>query len=693
MNPIEEKTKTLIDPQVTPKKIFKNISQIWYKGNSVNYIDRTFSFAHFIFSFILVNLAYFGMHYYKRGTLTLEPVYYFKVLLLVYGLWFVVSLVMGKFKPVSFSSYKNATLLITRSNSIILYILALTVVMQGLFGLSRVQIFGTCLLLFLLELTSFNVYYYLHSEKDHSIHKEKHQEKIRLKNFSITLLVYDFLLLGGAFFLLNYYKRGHFTISTEYENILFVIYGVWFITSLFTNKFEQKQYRNYYHAIAPYIKSFLLSIGIMAVVVFAFRLFFYSRLHVFGTFSLFFVFELIFYYLYFITGHKRKKQHDVETISEVHKYLDQESLPFELDQIRKDRQGEIFSSRVKICDRLLKDYPSVCSFIDRHINLDEIDESDSVVLNTHTIFNVETIDDHAASLFVNLHKVNDFRWLNSYFLEVHKKIYNGGYFLGQGETLATRKKRFYSKYPKILAQILYPLNFLFVRVFPKLPVLQNIYFFFTRGRNRAISQAEILGRLCFCGFRIVATEEIDNSLYFIAQRAKTPSLEKNPSYGPLIQLRRIGYNKEVMYINKFRTMHPYSEFLQEYIFEQHELAENGKFFNDFRLTGWGRYFRKMWIDEWPQLINFFQGDLNLVGVRALSHHYFGLYPKELQELRTQFKPGLVPPYYADMPKTFEEIIESERQYLKTKQKHPLVTDIKYFFKASYNILFKHARSA
>jgi len=93
-----------------------------------------------------------------------------------------------------------------------------------------------------------------------------------------------------------------------------------------------------------------------------------------------------------------------------------------------------------------------------------------------------------------------------------------------------------------------------------------------------------------------------------------------------------------------------------------------------------------------QIVNFFQGDLNLVGVRALSQHYFGLYPEDLQDLRTQFKPGLVPPYYADMPKTFEEIIESERHYLKTKQKHPFVTDIKYFFKASYNILFKHARS-
>ena len=100
----------------------------------------------------------------------------------------------------------------------------------------------------------------------------------------------------------------------------------------------------------------------------------------------------------------------------------------------------------------------------------------------------------------------------------------------------------------------------------------------------------------------------------------------------------------------------------------------------------------MWLDELPQFINFFRGELRLFGVRALSEHYFSLYPKELQELRIQFKPGLVPPYYADMPKSFGEILESEKKYLLKKKQHPFQTDVVYFFKAWYNIIFKHARS-
>jgi lipopolysaccharide/colanic/teichoic acid biosynthesis glycosyltransferase len=61
--------------------------------------------------------------------------------------------------------------------------------------------------------------------------------------------------------------------------------------------------------------------------------------------------------------------------------------------------------------------------------------------------------------------------------------------------------------------------------------------------------------------------------------------------------------------------------------------EGGKFKDDFRITTWGRVLRKLWIDELPQFINFFKGELSLVGVRALSDHYFQLYPKDVQELR------------------------------------------------------------
>ena len=113
-------------------------------------------------------------------------------------------------------------------------------------------------------------------------------------------------------------------------------------------------------------------------------------------------------------------------------------------------------------------------------------------------------------------------------------------------------------------------------------------------------------------------------------------------------------------------MHTYSEFIQKEIYERNHLDSFGKIDDDFRITNWGKIMRKLWIDELPQLYNWLRGDLTLVGTRALSEHYLSLYPTDLQKLRLQFKPGLVPPYYVDMPKNFDEIIESERKYLEKK---------------------------
>ena len=103
--------------------------------------------------------------------------------------------------------------------------------------------------------------------------------------------------------------------------------------------------------------------------------------------------------------------------------------------------------------------------------------------------------------------------------------------------------------------------------------------------------------------------------------------------------------------------------------------------------------RRFWLDEMPMLYNWLKGEMKLVGVRPLSRHYFSLYSKELQEKRIRHKPGLIPPYYADMPETLEEIQTSELKYLDAYEKKPFKTDWIYFWKALYNIIFKHARSS
>jgi len=674
-----------------PRKQILSHRLIYLSQNMSRTLRENLTIPFLIIDFILVNIAFFSMNYIKRNTLELD-VKYLKLLMLFYLVWTGISYFTKKYKLSSYPDYKHAFLLIAKSNVFILYSLSLVIVLQGLYAFSRVQLFGTCLILFALELIVFSIFY-LTTGKD-IIRKNRSDQLLTLKfkNFSLFRFVTDISLVGLSFFVLNFYKRSTLELSPIYEELFLVVFALWVITSLFTKKYERIKTRNYYYAIAPYVKSFALTIALSSVIVFAFRMFFYSRLQIFGTFALTFIIESFVLYIYYKFKSQTSSEHDIETIQEVHQLIEQENLPFELDKIQSMRNRDIVSVKEKLKTKFLKKYPKQFKFINEYINLLKIDEMDTCVLNTHTMYNIQTIEDHTVSLFINLHKINDIRYLNRYFLEIHRKIYNGGFLVGKVDTIVTHRTTFYKKFSKTIAQIMYPVYFLIKRVFPKLPGIQKIYFLITNGRNRALSKAETLGRLYFCGFRIIKEEEIDGSLYFIAQRVKHPSIEKNPSYGPTIQLKRVGLNGDILYVNKFRTMHPYSEFLQEYIYENNKLQENGKFKNDFRLTEWGQLMRRLWIDELPQFLNFWRGDLNLVGVRALSQHYYNLYPDDLKKFRIQFKPGLVPPYYADMPESFEEIVESEREYLIQKQKHPFKTDVRYFTKAFYNIIFKRARS-
>lgn len=294
---------------------------------------------------------------------------------------------------------------------------------------------------------------------------------------------------------------------------------------------------------------------------------------------------------------------------------------------------------------------------------------------------------------VNCLSVNDVRYLNKFFESVNAALPVGGTFAGCAETAEQRKQSVFKAHPAWLAWPLYVVEFFFTRALPKLKLTQRLYFWLTKGRNRAFSKAEVLGRLVCCGFEIVEHYEGDDGLFhFVVRKERTPVFDENPSYGPVFKMKRVGRGGQPVHVYKLRTMHPYSEYLQAYLYATNNLDASGKFKDDFRITTWGRTFRKLWIDELPMLLNWLRGDLQLVGVRPLSEHYLSLYPDDLAERRCRHKPGLVPPFYADLPNGFEEVLDSEAAYLEAYERAPVRTNLRYFGRAMYNIFVKRARS-
>ena len=328
------------------------------------------------------------------------------------------------------------------------------------------------------------------------------------------------------------------------------------------------------------------------------------------------------------------------------------------------------------------------SFIAQYLN---IEEPNVEVVKTTKKFNIRKIYNQKKGI-VNLNKINDINKMNAFFKLVGDKLDTGGLFIGCVETKLERRKRIFKKYPSGIAHIYYFFDFIFKRVFSKLWLTKWLYFFVTAGRNQVLSKAESLGRLAYCGFEIIEETEIDNLVYFVVKKEKTVDCVKEPRFSILFKMNRIGKNGESIEVYKIRTMHPYAEYLQDYIYKVNNLEKGGKFKDDYRITSWGKFLRKFWIDEIPMIVNLIKGQLKLIGVRPLSKHYLSLYSEELKDKRKEVKPGLVPPYYSDLPNTLEEIMESELRYINLFNQKPIKTDFQYCFRAVVNIFINRVRS-
>lgn len=508
--------------------------------------------------------------------------------------------------------------------------------------------------------------------------KNKFIFKWLLPSISILLLTYVFI---------TYLQTGTFHYNILHEQNFLVLITSWGLGTLLTNRYKKLNSINHYYEISPYLKGAILTTLFITFFYYALRLDSFSINIVYKTVIIHSSIEISIFLLYFFgkyTGYRnheypKRKGFKSENAQE---FLTADNSKNELGLL--DNQSILFKALI---EKEINLKTELTTFILDSIQTENIPSRKLTVLNNHLSKNIETLPDLSQQLLINNHKLNDCRRINEYLLSTYSKLETGGLLFGNILPLESLTLNLRKKMPHFLFLIILPFHFFLHRVIPKLSFTKQLYFYITKGRNRVVSKSELLGRLAFCGYQLVNEIIIDGNFYFISKKRKTVSKESSPSYGPIVKLKRVGYKGEFLNIYKLRTMYPYSEFIQGDIYEKYHLDKSGKMKGDFRITSWGKIFRKYFIDEIPQLYNWLKGDINFVGVRALSEHYFSLYPTDLQRKRVTFKPGLVPPYYADLPQSFDEIVESERRYLIQKERSPIITDLKYFSKAIKNILF------
>ena len=155
---------------------------------------------------------------------------------------------------------------------------------------------------------------------------------------------------------------------------------------------------------------------------------------------------------------------------------------------------------------------------------------------------------------------------------------------------------------------------------------------------------------------------LDIALSFIGLVVLSPliliitSIIKLDSKGPVFfkQLRVGKWNAD-FHLFKFRTMRPNSE-------KTGQLTVGGR---DPRITEIGYVLRKYKIDELPQLLNVFFGQMSLVGPRPEVRKYVNLYSREQRNVLS-VKPG-VTDYasieYADENEILGKADDPERVYI------------------------------
>lgn len=156
--------------------------------------------------------------------------------------------------------------------------------------------------------------------------------------------------------------------------------------------------------------------------------------------------------------------------------------------------------------------------------------------------------------------------------------------------------------------------------------------------------------------------------------------------------KRLGYKNKTFNIWKFATMLKNSPNIGT-----GEITLR----NDPRVTAFGKILRMTKINELPQIINVFKGDMSLVGPRPLMEVSFKLYPEEVQQKIYNSRPGMTgigSLIFRDEEKIVSDAADPKEMYAKIypfkgalelwyQQHASLYTDFMIIFLTAWSIIF------
>ena len=473
-----------------------------------------------------------------------------------------------------------------------------------------------------------------------------------------------------------YFKLGNLEFDNEFLEIAFIVLLVNGICIWLTHKHKPKYYQQKAgYILAPFVKSFWVQL-FLALVLGELLLanIIYKEILIVAILVYSFC-ELLIFYVYVKFGVTQKLGNSESHRSEEVKKYEQTELAEQ-----KNIEGKISANLIPDACSLPVEIVNELLHVDANspINNNGLSESDLLLLKDRNVRKQSGKSTQYSIAIIDF-VLNDIKRINKFIIDTYDKICPGGLLILSYKEIEVFEQEYFSgknAFVKLCLTIYY---YSFKRAMPKIWPFNKLYFLLTNGKNRVISKAEVWGRLAYCGFDVLQETQVDGINYLIAKKNKTISENPSPSYSPVITLNRVSLNGKIIKIHKVRSMYPYSEFIQKKVFDQNSISSTGKFNDDFRITRLGKLYRKYWIDELPQIIDWMRGEIKIVGIRAMSQHFFSLYPQVYKDFYFQVKPGIISPIFDENTADFSEIVKIEQEYLESYLRDPVKTDIRYFF--------------
>jgi len=141
---------------------------------------------------------------------------------------------------------------------------------------------------------------------------------------------------------------------------------------------------------------------------------------------------------------------------------------------------------------------------------------------------------------------------------------------------------------------------------------------------------------------------------------------------------RVGKDGRTFHFIKFRSMVMHAERLGSQVTASH----------DPRITGVGRVLRRTKLDELPQLLNVFAGDMSIVGPRPEVPYYVAKWSEEDRRVVLSVKPGITDYatlFYHDEQAVLAKTEDPEKTYLDVVMPHKLEMYRRYVSDRSFGL--------